>query len=54
MGKQYGIKGLTTQLHKFHDLSAAEIAQKIRIDVRTFMGDIKQHDDQTVLVVKST
>lgn len=53
MGKQYGVKSLTTLLHKFHDLTAAEIAQKIRENIRTFMGDTKQHDDQTVLVVKA-
>ncbi|MCA1951139.1 MAG: SpoIIE family protein phosphatase [Treponema sp.] len=52
-GKQYGIKSLTTLLHKFHDLSAVEIAQKIKVDIKSFMGDTKQHDDQTVLVVKT-
>jgi sigma-B regulation protein RsbU (phosphoserine phosphatase) len=52
-GKQYGVKCLTTLLHKFHDLTAAEIAQKIKDDIKTFMGDMKQHDDQTVLVVKA-
>jgi serine phosphatase RsbU (regulator of sigma subunit) len=52
-GKQYGVKSLTTLLHKFHDLSATEIAQKIKDDIRSFMGDMKQHDDQTVLVVKA-
>lgn len=52
-GKQYGVKSLTTLLHKFHDLSAAEIAQKIKDDIRDFMSNTKQHDDQTVLVVKA-
>ena len=52
-GKQYGVKSLTTLLHKFHDLSASEIAKKIKGDIHDFMGDIKQHDDQTVLVVKA-
>jgi len=52
-GKQYGVKSLTTLLHKFHDLSAVEIAQKIKDDIRSFMGDMKQHDDQTVLVIKA-
>lgn len=52
-GRQYGVKSLTGALHKFHTLSTPEIAQKIRDDIKNFIGNARQHDDQTVLVVKA-
>lgn len=51
-GKQYGMKSLTTILHKFHDLSAKEIANKVSVDVKAFVGTTRQHDDQTLLAMK--
>jgi serine phosphatase RsbU (regulator of sigma subunit) len=35
-------------------LSAAEIAQSVRDDLTAFAGRSRQHDDQTVLVMKAT
>jgi sigma-B regulation protein RsbU (phosphoserine phosphatase) len=52
-GQQYGVKSLTTILHKYHDLDAVDITQKVKEDLRSFMGGIQQHDDQTVLVIKT-
>lgn len=52
-GKQYGIKSLTTALHKYHDLEGPEIAKKIKEDLRSFMGTARQHDDQTIVAIKA-
>ncbi len=52
-GRQYGIKSLTNQLHKYHELSPKDIAAKIGADVHNFAGHIRQHDDQTLLVMKT-
>ncbi len=52
-GRQYGVKSLTGALHKFHALPSMEIAQKIRDDIKSFIGSARQHDDQTVLVIKT-
>lgn len=51
-GRQYGMKSLTTILHKFHELSAKEIANKVNADVRSFVGTARQYDDQTLLAMK--
>ncbi len=52
-GKQYGVKSLTTMLHKFHELSPKDIAAKINSDVHAFGGITRQHDDQTLLAMKA-
>lgn len=52
-GKQYGVKSLTTMLHKFNELPPGEIADKINVDVHAFGGNVRQHDDQTLLVMKA-
>ncbi|HCM25223.1 MAG TPA: hypothetical protein DIC34_01515 [Treponema sp.] len=52
-GRQYGLKNLTTMLHKVHDLDAKGIANKIQMDVDAFGGSGRRHDDQTVLVMKT-
>jgi phosphoserine phosphatase RsbU/P len=52
-GKQYGLKNLTAQLHKHHDSSAKDIAANIGKDVQGFVGNVRQHDDQTLLVMKA-
>lgn len=51
-GKQYGMKSLTTMLHKFHELPPKEMTNKISVDVRAFIGDARQHDDQTLMAMK--
>ncbi len=52
-GKQFGRKNLGNILQRDHSLSAREIAQRIRDDLLDFVGSSHQHDDQTVLVMKS-
>jgi sigma-B regulation protein RsbU (phosphoserine phosphatase) len=52
-GRQYGVKSLTTMLHKFHELSPKDIAAKINADVHAFGGNARQHDDQTLLAMKA-
>jgi sigma-B regulation protein RsbU (phosphoserine phosphatase) len=51
-GKQYGRKNLGTIIHKYHGLPAKEIANKIKGDLQAFVGQSRQHDDQTALVLK--
>lgn len=52
-GRQYGMRSLTTLLHKHHALEAKEIAQKVASDLEAFSEGSRQHDDQTVLVMKT-
>ncbi|MFA6507126.1 MAG: PP2C family protein-serine/threonine phosphatase, partial [Treponemataceae bacterium] len=51
-GRQYGMTGLNAILEKHNDLSSKEIANMVREDVHTFIGNARQHDDQTLLTVK--
>ena len=51
-GRQFGRKNLGTSLLKSHDLSARDAASRIRSDLANFVGETRQHDDQTVLVMK--
>ncbi len=51
-GKQYGRKGLSQVVEKNRDLAAKEIAAKIKGDLAAFVGSVRQHDDQTVVVLK--
>lgn len=52
-GKQYGIKSLTTILHKYHEADSADIASKIHDDLKNFIGNARQFDDQSVLVIRT-
>jgi len=52
-GRQFGLKGLNAMLHRMHSQSAKVIAATIRDDVQRFVGDLRHHDDQTVLVLKA-
>ena len=52
-GRQYGVKSLTTMLHKFHEMPTKDIAAKINADVHAFGGNARQHDDQTLLAMKA-
>jgi sigma-B regulation protein RsbU (phosphoserine phosphatase) len=51
-GRQFGRKSLGSSLLRCRELSARETALKIRSDLANFVGDTRQHDDQTVLVLK--
>lgn len=51
-GKQYGRKSLSQAMIKYKDLAPKEIANKIKNDLEVFAGSVRQHDDQTVLVLK--
>ncbi|HTX72687.1 MAG TPA: GAF domain-containing SpoIIE family protein phosphatase [Rectinemataceae bacterium] len=52
-GKQYGRKNLGNVIQRSHSLPAREIAERIRTDLLDFAGASRQHDDQTVLVMKA-
>ena len=51
-GRQFGRKNLGTSLLKSRSLQARDVATRIRSDLANFVGDTRQHDDQTVLVMK--
>ena len=51
-GRQFGRKSLGASLLRCRELSARESALKVRSDLANFVGDTRQHDDQTVLVLK--
>ena len=51
-GRQFGRKNLGTSLLRSRELSARETALRIRSDLANFAGEARQHDDQTVLVMK--
>lgn len=50
--KFYGTHRLNNLLQKKKDLSAADILQELSEDVRTYVGDAKQHDDMTMMIMK--
>ena len=52
-GKQFGRKNLAQSVHRHHGLVAKEMAEAILADVQEFSGRTRQHDDQTILVMKS-
>jgi sigma-B regulation protein RsbU (phosphoserine phosphatase) len=52
-GKQFGRKNLGNAVQRSHAQPAAEIAAGIRDDLASFAGRARQHDDQTVLVMKA-
>jgi sigma-B regulation protein RsbU (phosphoserine phosphatase) len=52
-GKQYGRKNLGNVVQKNHALPAQDIAARIRAELLEFAGQTRQHDDQTVLVMKA-
>lgn len=52
-GKQFGRKNLAQSVHRHHGLPAKEMAEAILADVQEFSGRTRQHDDQTILVMKS-
>lgn len=52
-GKQYGRKNLAIALKRCRDLPARELAEALIAEVQDFSGRTRQHDDETVLVVKA-
>lgn len=51
-GKQYGRKSLSQAIIRHRDLAPKEIVTKIKGDLESFVGSVRQHDDQTVLILK--
>ncbi len=51
-GRQYGRKMLSSVITKHKDLAPKDIVARIKSDVSGFVGSVRQHDDQTVLVFK--
>ncbi|MDA8425619.1 MAG: SpoIIE family protein phosphatase [Treponema sp.] len=52
-GKQYGRKNLGNVVQRNHSLPAKDIAERVRAELQEFTGQARQHDDQTVLVMKA-
>jgi sigma-B regulation protein RsbU (phosphoserine phosphatase) len=52
-GKQFGRKNLAQAVHRFHELPAKEMAEAIIGEVQDFSGHSRQHDDQTILIMKA-
>jgi sigma-B regulation protein RsbU (phosphoserine phosphatase) len=51
-GKQYGRKRLGELLSKLSGMVAKDIALAVRQDLQEFMGQARQHDDQSLLIMK--
>jgi sigma-B regulation protein RsbU (phosphoserine phosphatase) len=52
-GRQYGLGGLKKMVEKNAALPAAELVASISEDLRRFVGTERQHDDQTLLIMKA-
>jgi phosphoserine phosphatase RsbU/P len=52
-GHQYGMSGLRRVVERCAVLPAGELVNAIREDLRSFVGTGRQHDDQTLLVMKA-
>ena len=51
-GKQYSKNRLIQIVSENKTLSGKEIAGLVKTDIKQFCGSVRQHDDQTVLVIK--
>jgi len=51
-GKQFGRKNLGASIQRCRDMDPDQIVERVRADVLDFAGQARQHDDQTLLVVK--
>ena len=51
-GEQYTIERFTELIASNADLSPKEIIASIKTDISAFVGNAKQHDDQTLLLMK--
>ena len=50
--KQYGVDNIKRLIKENAGLKAADISNKIKKSLKEFCGSAKQHDDQTLLVIK--
>ncbi len=53
-GEQFTIERLTEVVRAHREGSATELTKAIRSSVEEFVGSARQHDDQTLLVLKAT
>ncbi|MBN2875202.1 MAG: SpoIIE family protein phosphatase [Spirochaetales bacterium] len=51
-GKQFGRKSISQTIIRNRDLSPKDIVGKIRTELASFIGNARQHDDQTILIFK--
>ncbi len=51
-GNQYSINALKEVISKNYSLGAAELVDLIKSDLQRFVGKAKQHDDETIVVLK--
>lgn len=51
-GRQYGYDGLVEAVQRLADLPPGEFSQKLQEELQGFVGQARQHDDQTMLVLK--
>ena len=51
-GKQYSTERLASVIKANNKLSGKDIANRVKDDIKKFLGTEKLHDDQTLLVVK--
>mgnify|MGYP005840801157 CR=1 FL=1 len=51
-GKQFGRKALSNIIIANKDLASKEIVNKIKSEVSSFSGSVRQHDDKTILLFK--
>jgi sigma-B regulation protein RsbU (phosphoserine phosphatase) len=52
-GQQYGVAGVRRMLEKGAVLPPQELVESIQEDIGRFVGSARQHDDQTLLVLKA-
>ena len=51
-GRQYSKNRLIQIVTENKNLSSKEIASLVKTDIKQFCGSVRQHDDQTVLIIK--
>ncbi len=52
-GRQYSLSSLINVIKKNSSLPSKELVEKIRLDLQGFVGNTRQHDDQTLLMMKA-
>ena len=50
--RQYGVDNIKRLIKENASLKATDISTKIKKNLKEFCGSAKQHDDQTLLVIK--
>ena len=51
-GNQYSADKLIDTIKSNSKLSSKEIASLVKADIKNFTGSTRQHDDQTLLIIK--